>query len=162
MVELLVVISVVVILAVALGFSYQGWLGRFRVESAVKQLHADLMDARGRAMQRNSTYLADFPTATTYRIANDLNGNGAIDTAPTNEVLPTFPKTVAYPLAGGVLLTFDPRGLISSGNPPVLIGDPLNPNPVTISLTSTNTPDYDCVVMSQSRINIGLMAGGSL
>ena len=48
LVELLVVISVVVIFAVAFGLSYQGWLGRFRVESAAKQLHADLM-IRGRA-----------------------------------------------------------------------------------------------------------------
>lgn len=165
MVELLVVISIMAVLAVALGFTYQGWQGSFKVENAVKQLHADLMTARTQAMSTKSTYLADFPTATptasTYRIANDTNGNGAIDTGAPTEVLPTFPKTVPYQLVGGVLLTFGPQGLISSGNPAGLI-DPADPLhlPVTIRLTSTNTPDYDCIIMSQSGINIGLMAAG--
>ena len=176
LVELLVVISVVVILAVALGFFYQGWIGRYKVESAVKQLYADLMYARTRAMQTNSDYFIDF-TQTTYRMSiDDSNGaakvaggdgtfqpqaDPAVPTAATDTTQPTFPKTVAYTINNGVLLTFDKRGLIYSGNPPVLI-DPLNP-PVTINLTYANTgdnPDYDCIIISQSRINIGLMAGG--
>jgi prepilin-type N-terminal cleavage/methylation domain-containing protein len=169
LVELLVVISVIAVLAVALGFSYQGWQGRFKVESAVKQLHTDLMDARGRAMQRNSTYLAGFPTATTYRIANDLNGNGIIDAA---EVLPTFPKTVSYILNaysydGAVMTTkaittvvinFDTRGLISS---PVLLLDPNNPVIMgVLSFTSTSSPDYDCIIVAPTKIRMGQMAGG--
>lgn len=184
MVELLLVLSIVVILAMALGFFYQGWMGRYKVESAVKQLYADLMYARTMAMQTNSDYFIDFdfPTQTTYRMSiDDSNGvakvaggdgtfqpqaNPAVPTAATDTTQPTFPKTVAYTINNGVLLTFDKRGLIYSGNPPVLI-DPLNPPvvinpPVTINLTYANTgdtPDYDCIVISQSRINIGLMAG---
>ena len=157
LVELLVVISIIGLLAIALGFSYVGWMGSYKVESATKGLFSDMMDARARAMQTNSTYLIDF-TATSYRIGNDTNGNGAIDNA---EILPTFPKTVGYPLVGGVgvILTFNPRGLISSGNPPVLI-DPATP--VTISLTSTTAPDYDCIVMSETRLNIGQMTPGGV
>ncbi|MFI5294081.1 MAG: Tfp pilus assembly protein FimT/FimU [Thermodesulfovibrionales bacterium] len=173
LVELLVVISIIAILAVALGFTYQGWQGSFKVENAVKQLHADLMTARTLAMSTKVAYIVDFPTATSYEIRtwNDTNSDGKIDAAEITG-LPAFPvpKTLQYPVPAGivgVLYIFDQQGLISSGNlgnPPVLI-DPENPPviinpPVKIFLTSTNTPDYDCITMSQSRINIGLMAAG--
>lgn len=193
MIELLVVISVIAILTVALGFSYQGWQGRFKVESAVKQLHADLMDARGRAMQRNSNYFVDFPTATTYRMSIDdsngaakpipLNGSGgdgifqpqanpAVATNNTDSTLPTFPKTVSYILNaysydGAVMTTkaittvvinFDNKGLISS---PVLLLDPNNPVIMgVLSFTSTSSPDYDCIIVAPTRINMGQMVGG--
>jgi len=169
--ELIVVLSVVVILAFALGFFYQNWMGRYKVESAVKQLFEDLMTARTRAMQTNISYVADFPTATQYRIStwNDANGNGAIDAGETTVLNSTFPKTLQYSMssspAGLMPLTFDKRGLIYSGATPLLIDPAANPPTVTISLADANIfPDYDCIVMSQSRINIGLMtppgAGG--
>ena len=50
LVELIVVISVIGILAIALGFSYVGWQGAYRVEKTTKELYTDLMDARSRAM----------------------------------------------------------------------------------------------------------------
>ncbi len=183
LVELLIVIGIIGILAVALGFSYVGWQGAYKVESAVKQFQADLMNARALAMQTNSTYRVEFPTANSYAIKvwNDTNGNGIIDGVEL-QVLPTFPKTFGYtPVMGiwtdaapfdgiiqatevvttpiaGTFLSFNSRGLISYSWPPVLI-DPAAA--VIISLTSTNTPDYDCVIISQSRINIGLTTGGA-
>ncbi len=123
-----------------------------------------------------------------YRIANDTsgNGNGAID---AGEVLPTFPKTVPYTMyaysyngaamtaktLANVLINFDSQGRISS---PVLLVSPENPvDAVTnkvitgvISLTSGPTDDvgqiqadYDCLVLSPTKINIGKMQtqGGS-
>ena len=36
--ELLIVVSIIAILAVALGFSYQGWMGNYKIESETKQL----------------------------------------------------------------------------------------------------------------------------
>jgi prepilin-type N-terminal cleavage/methylation domain-containing protein len=166
LVELVVVIAVIGILAVALSFTYQGWMGRYKVESAVKDLYSDLMDARARAMDRNATYLVDFPAIAAcpsgkscYRIANDTpptgNGDGAIQNA---EVLPTFPKTVDYTINGGVLITFDSKGLIYSGVPPVLLSATLPP--VTISLTSTVNPDYDCINLYPTKIVMGQITGG--
>lgn len=153
LVELLVAMSIVAILVIALAFNYQGWMGKYKVETATKTLYTDLVDARSQAVQRAVTYLADFPTTTSYRIANDANDN---DTINAGEVMPTFPKTVGYTINGGVLLKFDKKGLIYSGSSPVLI-DPANP--VTISLTSTLDPDYDCIRMGPTRINTGKMQG---
>jgi len=159
--ELIVVISVIGILAVALGFSYQGWMGAYKVEKTTKELYSDLMNARAMAVQRNRNYFVDFPTATSYRVSADTaavnnftldgdglwdaDGNGVLD--PVNTVLPTFPKRVEYTLTAngagipGTTFTFDKRGLIS----------PLR----TICIFTANNPDYDCIIISQTRINMG-------
>ena len=98
LVELLVVISIIGILVIALGFSYVGWQGAYKVEKATKDIYADLMDARGRAITRGLTYFADFNTPAPpagqgrYRIIEDVNENGVNDDAP----LPSFPKTIEY------------------------------------------------------------------
>jgi prepilin-type N-terminal cleavage/methylation domain-containing protein len=170
LVELLVVIAIVGILVIALGFSYQGWQGAYKVEKATKDIYTDLMDARTRAMTQGRAYFVDFPAATMYRMSmDDSNGvakinngdgvfqpqaNPAVVTANTDTTLPTFPKTVEYTItwnAGGTI-TLNQRGIIST--------------PGTICLTTTAAPDYDCIVISQTRINMGrlttqISAGGA-
>ena len=77
LVELIVVIAVIGILAIALGFSYVGWQGAYKVEKTTKDLYTDLMDARSRAMTQSREYFVDFPTATTYRISMDDSDGAA-------------------------------------------------------------------------------------
>jgi prepilin-type N-terminal cleavage/methylation domain-containing protein len=172
LIELMVVVAIVGILIIALAFSYQGWQGRYKVEGATRNLYTDLMNARAQAMQRATTFFVDFPSTTTYRMSiDDSNGTDkthggdgtfqpqADDAAPTidtDTTQPTFRKNVTpYTISGGVLLTFDSKGLMYSGSPAVLIA-----NPLTISLTSTANPDYDCVRIESTRINAGQMQGG--
>ena len=156
LVELLIVVSVIAILVVALGFYYQGWVGRYNMETAVKGMYSDLRNAQARAIQQNATYLVDFPGAMTYRVAVDTNGNGAID---AGEVLPGFPatgKNVGYTINGGVLITFDQKGLIYTGGPPPTLIVPTAP--VGIYLTSGANPidaDYDCVSLAPTKLYIG-------
>ncbi len=71
LIELVVVISIISILVIALGFTYQGWVGGYKVEKQTKELYSDLMNARGMAMTRNRAYFVDFPTATLYRLSAD-------------------------------------------------------------------------------------------
>lgn len=161
LIELLLVISIIGILVIALGFSFVGWQGRYKVEKTTKDLYSDLMDARTRAMSRNATFLADFNTPAPpagfgrYRIAEDTNGNSAIN---AGEPLPTFPKTVGYVINwdGGGTINFNNRGTITF---PAM--DPNNPcstgGPGVISFTSTVNPDYDCICIEQTRIKMGLM-----
>lgn len=149
LIELIIVIAIIGILVVALAFSFQGWLAAYNVESQIKTLHADLMNARARAMQRNRAHLVDFfPSATTYRISEDLNENGAIN---TGEPLPSFPKNVDYTVNwdGGGTITFDNRGLASPNGT------------ISFTLPSGVTPDYDCITLEATRINMGLMTGGA-
>jgi len=169
LIELLVVVAIIGILAVALGFSYVGWQGAYKVEKATKDLYTDLMDARGRAISRGQAYFIDFPTATTYRMSLDdsngtTKGDGdlifqpqvlpAVPTPSTDTTVQTFPKTTEYTItwdAGGTI-TFDRRGIIST--------------PGTICLTTNVDADSDCIEVLQTRINLGkltiqISAGGA-
>ncbi|MGE5299644.1 MAG: GspH/FimT family pseudopilin [Acidobacteriota bacterium] len=159
LIELLVVISVIGILAIALGFSFQGWKGRYQVEGAAKTLYSDLMTARTLAMQRNSTYLAAL-TATSYQVARDANGNLGID---AGEAIPgyTAAKATGYTITGApVTLAFSDRGIISTVAGGAL--QPIDPlTPLTLNLVSTSNPDYDCIVINATKIDLGKFSGGA-
>lgn len=160
LVELIVVISVIGILAIALGFSYVGWQGSYKVESTTKQLYTDLMTAREMALTRNRFYFVDFPTVTTYRLSmddssgaaakNDGDGvfqpqvNPAVVTGNTDTTLPTFPKTVEYAVtwAGGTI-QFDKRGIVSPNGS------------IRFTLPAAVDPDYDCITIFSTRIIMG-------
>ncbi len=188
LIELIVVVGIIGILVVALAFSYQGWQGRYKVEGAIKTLQTDLMNAKAQAMTRDHTYIVNFPSLTSYSVIEDTNGNGVYD-AGVDTIIQTFPKTIEYTMYAysyngaamtaktltNVVINSDNRGRISS---PVLLVDPENPVDTTtnkvvmgvISLTTGPTDDvgkmqadYDCLVMSPTKINIGKMQtqGGS-
>lgn len=153
LIELLVVISVIGILAFALGFSYNGWSGRYNVESEIGQLQADMTNARSMAIQDGRDYFVDFSAGgTSYSVYQDddpqPDGDGALDTAQDTR-LPGYPKTLAYPVtwAGGTI-TFDSRGLVT-------------PNAGTIVVTSstasgtTKNSDSDCINLGDMKIDIG-------
>jgi len=153
LIELLVVVAIIAILAVALAFSYQGWQGAYKVERDTKNIYTDLMDARGRAISRGQEYFADFNTPApaagqgTYRIIEDTNGNVANNAGAGDNVLLTFPKTVAYAVtwAGGTI-QFNRRGIVQPSATP--LGG-------TICIFTDFDPDYDCIVISRTRINMG-------
>lgn len=152
LVELLSVFMIIGILGGSLGFAYSGWIGRYNVEKQTKEIYSDMMTARVMAMNRNRAYFVDFTGATTYRIVEDTDDSYAINVGAGDTVLPSFQKTVEYAnKANGfgipVTFKFNSRGLIS----------PLR----TISITHTTDPDYDCIVISATRINMGKMSGGS-
>jgi prepilin-type N-terminal cleavage/methylation domain-containing protein len=137
LIELIIVISIIGILAVALGFEFTGWMGGYRVESQIKEMYVDLMNARARAMARNRVHFVNFPSTTSYRIFEDTNpapdGDGILQTASDDQTLPT--KTIQYALTwGGGNITFDNRGLAS-------------PDGATIRVTTVADPDYDCIVI---------------
>lgn len=161
LVELMVVVSIIAILAIALGFTFQGWLGAYNVEKVTKELYTDLMDARARALTQNREYFADINTPPppagrgTYRIFPDTNGNGVAEPGVGDVVLDTFPKTIGYPIAwtgatpGGTIV-FSRRGLVQPAATP--LGG-------TLRVMSTVDPDADCIVISQTRINMGKWNG---
>jgi prepilin-type N-terminal cleavage/methylation domain-containing protein len=177
LVELVVVISVIGILAIALGFSYVGWQGAYKVEKATKELHTDLMDARTRALSQGRMYFVDFnfPAPAvgfgSYRIASDddddaegdADTNGVIDAGHT--FLQTFsPKTIDFPITfsgggGPTIINFAKSGIVEPDDHPEAV------TTWTICLTTTADPDYDCINFSQTKINMGklttqISAGG--
>ncbi len=152
LVELLIVFTIIGILCSSLAYAYSGWMGRYKVEKQTKDIYSDMMAARLMAMERNRVYFLDFTGATTYRIVEDTNDNSAINVGAGDTVLPAFPKTVEHEnIANGygipVTFKFSRRGTIS----------PLR----TIRIAHTTDPDYDCITISSTRINMGQMSGDS-
>ena len=151
LVELIIVISIIGILVIALGFSFEGWIGKYKVESQIKEMYSDLMNTRANAMSRTRVHFFTFPTATSYTIYEDTNpapdGNGTLETASDRQFT-GFPKTVSYALTwGGGNIEFSTRGTITNFG--------------TIRVTNSFKADYDCIVISQTRINMGLWTGGA-
>ena len=108
----------------ALGFSFEGWIGKYRVESQVKEMYVDFMNARARSMERNRMHFVT-GTNTTYSVYEDTNtapdGNAALETG-SDTLLPTFPKTVQYPIdwtETGTEIDFNRNGMIDLASPAI-------------------------------------------
>jgi prepilin-type N-terminal cleavage/methylation domain-containing protein len=163
LIELLVTITVVGVLAIALGFEFVGWRGKYAVETQVKEVYSDLMNARSKAMQRKRTHFVSLTDANTYTVYEDdhtvgvgktLDGDGVFTPGTGNNAdteLPSFPKTVEFDLNwnNGMPISFSPRGLANiQGTLSVFIdrdGD----------LEQDFSPDFGCIVISTTRINLG-------
>lgn len=148
LIELIVVISIMGILVVALGFSFQGWMGSYRAESQTKEMYVDLMNARAMAMQRNRAHFV-VVTANNYSIFEDTNENGAYNAGTDNAMVKfTNPKLLNYPSLWVGTVTMDTRGFVS-------------PNNSIFFDIGSNNPDCDCIVLFETRINIGKWNGTS-
>lgn len=156
LIELLVVIAIMSIVTIALGFEFVGWMARYKVESEIKTMIADLTNARQRAMEKNIPYVAQL-SANNYVICEDTNLDGAC-TAPaetTNSAISQalsknglkYPVNVNFP-PGTILL--DKRGFVSiAGN--IWLTKPGTPGTVY----DASEVDYDCISLSATRIGVG-------
>jgi len=151
MVEILITIAILGILLIIAGSDFMGLNERYKVEAETKQLYADLMDARGRAMQRNRKFFIRF-SGTNYTTYEDTNtapdGNGTwdntLDTMVANvstshTIITTFPGSAA-------VFEFNRNGIAS------VTGD--------IRFNSNAKPDYDCITITPTRTKMGQYNGG--
>ncbi|MEW6418814.1 MAG: type II secretion system protein [Nitrospirota bacterium] len=147
LIELIVAISVVGILVAALAFEFEGWMSSYKVESQIKEMYVDLMNAKARAMQKNRVHFVTL-TTTQYTIYEDTNtapdGNGNLETASDTMVLrknlsPNRPVT--WSNLGDTQIDFTKRGLSNDDK--------------TICSNTTIDTDYNCIELSASRINLG-------
>lgn len=150
LVELMTVVAILGVLVLVLGFSFQGWIAKYKVEEQTKRLFADLSDARARAMQKKRMTFVDLGTRQ-YRTFEDTNtapdGNGTLELATDTPVANTLTSyDIAPTLTPAVTqFNFDREGLASVTG--------------TIRLVSTLSPDYDCITLQTTRIRIGRFNG---
>jgi len=161
MIELIIVVSIIAILILAGAFQFMGWIARYKVEAQTKDMYTDLMTARSRAMQRNMTYLVEL-AATSYTICEDTNNNGVCDnpaetTANISRKLskPNPRYQMNWGFGGGLSrITMDRRG-VSTPNGSIWLLQPDG------TVWAVGDVDYDCVVISETRINMGKWDGAN-
>lgn len=156
LVELLVAISIVSILAVALGFEFKGWIGGYRVESQIRELHLDLMDAKVKAMLRKRDHFVSL-SQTSYTIQEDIypwpDGDRCLTASDSNrpsgynEPIPLMKRDLDLdlPITWNNIrvkhIRFNRRGLSSTNR--------------TICVNTYYNADYDCIAISAGRIRLG-------
>lgn len=167
LIELIVVIAVIGILAIALGFQFTSWRGGYNIESQMKQIHADLMNARAMAMQRTRVCFVTLST-TQYSVYDDTNpapdGNRTLEAASDTRVLQKN-LNAQYPITWSVMappvIAFTQRGIASdvlanmsvseTSTDKTICANPTAPG----ALESPLNPDYDCIIIGATRINLG-------
>lgn len=150
LVEIMITIAILGILVTLAVGNFGGLNEKYKVEAETKQLYADLMDARGRAMQRNRWFFVSI-TSTGYKTYEDSSpapdGNGSLDnTADALVTSMTVRHAINTNLAGGNNFGFNRNGIANDNG--------------TIRFVSTAQPDYDCITIRPTRIKMGQYIGG--
>ena len=151
LIELMVVVAIIGILSLVLGTSFQGTTAGYRIEDEVKELHADMMSARSRALEFKRIHFVQV-NAGNYQIFDDANQSGGIVPDGGDTALFSNPKPLSDNIIAGTgTYVMNTRGL-------VVLTPPSTPVPIRFDIT-TYTPDYDCILLSQTRINMGKWNG---
>lgn len=145
LIEIIVVVAIIGTLLTIAGLEVSGWLSNYKVETEIKNMYVDLMNARARAMQRNRFHFVVL-AATQYTITEDTNpapdGNGTLDTSDT-QILQTN-LDARYPIVWN-----------GSGNEIDFLTTGLSNVNKTICSNTDIDADYNCIEISTTRINLG-------
>lgn len=170
LIELLVVVAISGILIIVLGFEFVGWMARYKVESQIKTMQADLMNARQRAMEKNIQYVTKLQAdKISYVICEDSSGNSICDAAePATPISRSLSKNgLRYPLDWRLdlgtapnppadTIVMDKRGVLPCTDPnATCTGIIFIRNPDTGVPYRLEDVDYDCIVLSAVKINVG-------
>ncbi len=158
MIEIMIALAILGLMLVILSNSYQTWSERYRAESEVKEIFADLMDARARAMQRNRAhFIALYGGGTQYDryvVYEDTSpgpdGDGALDNTADNVVRQVRPR---YPVVtsptGMDQFRVNRDGTIERDDAIIRVPPP-----------GAVIADYDCIAVGRTRIKMGRFEGG--
>jgi len=160
LIELVVVIVIISLLIAFAGIELTGWMARYRAENQIKEMYTDLMDARSRAMKKNRTYFIHLSTATPtrYDTYEDTNGNNTLDIGTDTNINSLSKQNFKYSITwdGGVDpldIAIDRRGLVAPSNRNLWV---LKDDGTTYGSSEI---DYDCIIISLTRINMGKYNG---
>lgn len=139
LIELLTVIAIIGIIAGIAIPNMSGWVRKYRAETQVKELYANLMHARLSAMHKNRTHFVAL-SSSEYQVYEDTNEDRQLQTDTDTVILN---KGIDYPMTwtGGATIKFNTRGMAATSN--------------TICVYTTPQPSCDCLKVSSTRILLG-------
>jgi type II secretory pathway pseudopilin PulG len=143
LIELIVILLIITALLYIAIPQFGSMTRKYNIERQTRQLYADMMTARSRAMNTNRTHILT-ATASAYSIVDDKNSNGAVDAGET-----VIQANISYPLTWvtGTTINFSGRGI------PDVTG--------TINVTASTGAAFDCIEVQMTKLYIGKMAGGT-
>lgn len=156
LVELMIVVAIIGIVLAIATMNIRQWNDKYTVESYTKEIHSILMKARNDAANTNTPVSVTLSAnlVTTYQ---DVNGNAVVDPGETTtKPYPQF--TMNSSLGLPQTIAFDRRGLTNDTQtisiPVRSVADPAGYSP-------NASPGVDCIVVANTRINMGVMTGGA-
>lgn len=146
LVEILIAIAILGILVIISVDDFRGLMEKYKVEAETKQLYADLMDARGRAMQRNRVFFVWIGTN---------NYNTYEDTSPAPDGDGSLQSTDTLVASTGVS-----HQIVTDNIAAAPLNFQFNRNGIAsvsgfIRFSSTVLPEYDCITIKATRIKMG-------
>ncbi len=152
LIEMAIVMAVAGILLTIATIRFGEWTEKNNIESEIKQMYADLMEARIRAMGSNRFRFVTL-AATKYTIYDDTDYNNTLDAAdPIVKQVSKLSNPVTWNPNGNTQITFDQNGLasglISTGTTIYVQNNPVG-------------AVYDCISITQTKIYMGHMTSGN-
>lgn len=161
--ELIVVVSIIGILAAIMSLDFSRWIKKANIDAQTKELNSDLSDLRLRAIQTKRNHMAIVQT-------NQITFCSYTSEEPVNRVNctanPTIPaqhgayftKNLKYNISFSGDIGVNGRGLLTDFFP-IGSGGTFNSNQTLIVNPSSTGASVDCLVLSDTRINMGTYDG---
>ena len=139
--EMMIVIAVIGILSAIAIPAFLSMLPGMRLNGAARMVMSDLMAARMKAVKNNNNFKVFFnsPSANQYRILDDKNNNGNVD---SGEPITTPPKNIQtdYPdvtiVSASADPVFIPRGTVKAfTNSTITLQNPSGTKIITVAIT---------------------------
>lgn len=157
LVEMLIVIGIILILLTIAVPAFNTWLTKYNVEDQIKQIYSDLQTARSRALYTKRMHFVTMAgtNQTIYDDTSPLPYGDQVLTIGLDTQIQTrnYSSAISTSVGFPPNLSFDSRGLSN-------IGGGLPGLSQAICVLSTANPDYDCIVVTQSSMNMGKLNPG--
>ena len=152
--ELIVILMIMGVLIAVGMLSYQGIQQRSDLDQKVKQMYAELMNTRIRAMQRSRDHFVSLPSGSnTYRVyedgpAPDGDGsfNAAVDTLLSMKKIDPYTLVLSTPTL--TLVQFNSKGLVTGTTG-------------WVRINTTVVGEYDCIFIDQIKTGMGKINGAN-
>jgi Tfp pilus assembly protein FimT len=151
---MMVVIVIIGILMGIAGFSAQVLIHRYHVERQVRQLLADMMNARVRALEVNKACFVTM-SSNSYHITEDSNESGGTAPDTGDTVIWQSTKQFRYQSQWTGTIIMDAKGIVSVSTHPLLSNAAFA---IRFDAAGVDA-DYDCILVGPTRIRAGKWNG---
>lgn len=164
LIELMVVIAIMGIILAIVSLNFNSWIKKSNIEAQTKELNSDFTDLRLRAIQTKRNHMAQIDATTitfcNYTAEEPVNRTNCTVNPPNPAQHGAyFTKYLKYQITtNGGDVGVNSRGLLTDFFPTISGGTFLSKQTIVINSSGTGA-SVDCLVLSDTRINMGTYDG---